>query len=153
MFIIEKKLRKFSAAHRLINGYKGKCRNLHGHNYKLAVALRNDKLDDHDLLIDFDVIKRLFDSYVQDSMDHAVLVSDADTELLKFVKKEQQRHYIIDGGRNTSVEVLAHVLYEKFQQLLDTEQLQQQVKLHYVKVFETDTAWATYSKDYQQKMD
>ena len=42
----------FSSAHHLLN-YKGKCENLHGHNWKVEVYARGENLDNSNILIDF----------------------------------------------------------------------------------------------------
>ena len=41
--------RNFSSAHQL-RGYKGKCENLHGHNYKIEIYARGRELDNIGLL-------------------------------------------------------------------------------------------------------
>jgi hypothetical protein len=43
--------RNFSSAHQL-RGYKGKCENLHGHNYKIEIYARGRELDNVGLLVD-----------------------------------------------------------------------------------------------------
>lgn len=151
MYIIEKQLKKFSAAHRLVNGYAGKCRNLHGHNYKIMVSLSCQQLNAHGLVIDFNIITDLFDSYVQQNIDHGVLVCDSDTELLQFVQSNNQQHYILDNGRNTSVEVMAEELYSQFTQIIaNNPDWPDAVQLHMVKIYETDTAWAAYGNNQTQ---
>ncbi len=47
----------FDAAHAL-RGYQGKCENLHGHRFEVAVRLRTEKLDDLGLAYDFVELKR-----------------------------------------------------------------------------------------------
>jgi len=51
----------FSAAHQL-RGYQGKCERLHGHNWRVRVAVRSGKLDDAGMVIDFhdldDIIRK-----------------------------------------------------------------------------------------------
>ncbi len=42
----------FAAAHNLRN-YKGKCENLHGHNYKVRVTLAGKELDSTGLALRF----------------------------------------------------------------------------------------------------
>ena len=42
----------FAAGHAL-RGYRGKCENPHGHNYKVQVTLMGEKLDNIGLLLDF----------------------------------------------------------------------------------------------------
>ena len=42
----------FAAGHAL-RGYKGKCENVHGHNYKVRVTVAGEKLNSIGLLMDF----------------------------------------------------------------------------------------------------
>ena len=42
----------FAAGHALRN-YKGKCENVHGHNFKVQVVIEGEKLDETGLLVDF----------------------------------------------------------------------------------------------------
>ena len=46
----------FSSAHAL-RGYHGKCENTHGHNYRVEIYVRGEKLNDIGLLIDFKDLK------------------------------------------------------------------------------------------------
>ena len=48
----------FAAGHALRN-YKGKCENVHGHNYKVRGDVRGENLDATGLLVDFVEVKRL----------------------------------------------------------------------------------------------
>ena len=48
----------FSSAHHLLN-YKGKCENMHGHNWKVEVTARGNSLDNSNILIDFKVLKKV----------------------------------------------------------------------------------------------
>ena len=61
----------FSAAHRL-REYQGNCENLHGHNWKLDVRLRSERLDSLGMVADFREIKRLVKGVV-DRLDHQYL--------------------------------------------------------------------------------
>jgi len=63
----------FSAGHAL-RGYKGKCENVHGHNYRVQITLEGPHLDNIGLLVDFtrvkqvmrDIIKRLDHQFIND---------------------------------------------------------------------------------------
>jgi len=44
-------IKTFSSAHAL-RGYKGKCENLHGHNWKVKIAVSGDKLGPAGMLLD-----------------------------------------------------------------------------------------------------
>lgn len=48
----------FSSAHQL-RGYKGKCENIHGHNWKVVLSIKGTKLNKIGLLIDFHELKRI----------------------------------------------------------------------------------------------
>jgi 6-pyruvoyltetrahydropterin/6-carboxytetrahydropterin synthase len=61
----------FSAAHRL-REYQGNCEKLHGHNWKLDVRLRSDRLDSLGMVMDFRELKRLLKDVV-DRLDHQYL--------------------------------------------------------------------------------
>src|SRR2546430_17271651 len=55
--------RNFSSAHQL-RGYKGKCENLHGHNYKIEIYARGNELNNIGLLVDFVELKDPADEVV-----------------------------------------------------------------------------------------
>ena len=61
----------FAAGHALRN-YKGKCENVHGHNFKVQVRIEGERLDDTGLLVDFidvkDVMRRVIER-----LDHQFL--------------------------------------------------------------------------------
>lgn len=61
----------FAAAHNL-RDYKGKCENLHGHNYKVRVTLTGTELDSTGLLYDFVNLKRAIQGVLR-SLDHIYL--------------------------------------------------------------------------------
>jgi len=61
----------FAAAHNL-RGYKGKCENLHGHNYKVRVTLAGPELDSVGLLYDFVHLKQVIQGVIR-SLDHKYL--------------------------------------------------------------------------------
>lgn len=62
---------RFAASHFLIK-YKGKCENLHGHNYKLIVTIEGP-IKDNDMVMDFKEIKKIVDEKVLESLDHTHL--------------------------------------------------------------------------------
>ena len=61
----------FDAAHSL-RGYKGKCESLHGHRFKVVVAVKGNKLDDIGLAYDFTLLKKHL-SEILDKYDHTNL--------------------------------------------------------------------------------
>lgn len=62
---------QFAAAHQLRN-YKGKCEDLHGHNYKVRVTLTGPEVDATGLLYDFVALKKTIQSVIC-GLDHKFL--------------------------------------------------------------------------------
>lgn len=58
----------FAAAHRLV-GYKGKCEELHGHNFAVEVFMSGESLGGDGMLVDFQTIKANLQK-VLDVLDH-----------------------------------------------------------------------------------
>jgi 6-pyruvoyltetrahydropterin/6-carboxytetrahydropterin synthase len=61
----------FSSAHNL-RQYRGKCEELHGHNWKVEVVVCSDKLDKAGMLMDFKYLKRQLNNILE-SLDHKYL--------------------------------------------------------------------------------
>jgi 6-pyruvoyltetrahydropterin/6-carboxytetrahydropterin synthase len=117
--------RNFSSAHQL-RGYKGKCENLHGHNYKIEIYARGRELDNIGLLVDFVELKDAADEVVQ-YLDHRNI-----NELPPF-----------DVELNPSAENLARYILERVSSRVGDER----VKIYKVRCFETPTSVATYQTD------
>ena len=58
----------FSAGHAL-RGYRGKCENVHGHNYRVRVTLEGPQLDPIGLLVDFTRLKQIIRG-IMGRLDH-----------------------------------------------------------------------------------
>ena len=113
---------KFASGHALRN-YKGKCENVHGHNYRVEVTLDGERLDDTGLLVDFVELKKVVHG-VLDRMDHQWLNEFPPFDVL-----------------NPSAENMARYIYDEVSLGLKTLS---GVRLGAVKLWETDTASATY---------
>ena len=59
---------QFSAAHNL-RGYRGRCEELHGHNWKVEVSVSGKKLGKTGMLMDFKKLKIRLNK-VLDKLDH-----------------------------------------------------------------------------------
>ena len=114
--------RGFASAHQL-RGYKGKCENLHGHNYKIEIYARGSELNNIGLLIDFGDLKKAADEFVK-YVDHRNL-----NELPPF-----------DEELNPSAENIARFVLEYVNSRLDDDR----VRVWKVRCYETDTSVATY---------
>ncbi|MDB5082543.1 MAG: queuosine biosynthesis protein QueD [Chloroflexi bacterium] len=116
----------FDAAH-LLRNYVGKCANLHGHTYKLEVAVAGEKVDEVGMLYDFFDLKKLMQGVV-DQLDH------------RFINEIPPYNEI-----NPTAENMAYQIYQTLRQQLAEQN--QNIKLKYVQIWETPTASATYSED------
>lgn len=115
--------RNFSSAHQL-RGYKGKCENLHGHNYKIEIYARGRELDNIGLLVDFGELKEAADEVVA-YLDHRNI-----NELPPF-----------DEVLNPSAENLARYILERVASRVGDDR----VRVYKVRCFETPTSVATYT--------
>ena len=68
---------EFEAAHRLPH-HPGKCRELHGHSYRLVVCVERPVDAQSGLAIDFGDLKRVVNESVVDRLDHRYLNDDID---------------------------------------------------------------------------
>jgi 6-pyruvoyltetrahydropterin/6-carboxytetrahydropterin synthase len=140
----------WAMAHRLTCGYKGKCRNLHGHTYKCAVELEARELNKFGMVVDFGWVKDVLKGWVDKHLDHAVLAADKDEEL-QFSLKELGSKMSVMPSRysNTTAEQMADMLFVTFRSLTEVDDLGAgRVRLVSVTVWETDTAKATRSIDH-----
>jgi 6-pyruvoyltetrahydropterin/6-carboxytetrahydropterin synthase len=117
--------RNFSSAHQL-RGYRGKCENLHGHNYRIEIYARGRELDRTGLLVDFVELKAAADEVVN-YLDHRNI-----NELPPF-----------DEELNPSAENLARYILERVASRVGDERVQ----VYKVRCFETPTSVATYQLD------
>ena len=142
MYKIRRQLRDFCAAHRLINGYQGKCQHLHGHNYAVSVTIGCPSLNEYGFVEDFSLVKALLDEWLQQHWDHVTLVLATDKPLLTFLQQEQMRYFVIDHAPNTTAEVLAKYLFDMFSGILSRHR--SDLRLLEVELSETPNSKAIY---------
>ena len=63
---------KFEAAH-CVDGHDGRCRNLHGHSYKVFVTASSKYLNEMEMVIDFKNLKNKCEELL-DTFDHAFII-------------------------------------------------------------------------------
>lgn len=146
MHQIKTQLQDFSAAHRLIKEYQGKCTNLHGHNYRVFLTFGASELDNNDFVTDFSEVKRVCNQWVKDHWDHAVIISSIDQPLLDFAIDNNQKHYVIPNGQNTTVEVLSHHLYRTINPMVieKIRTINPTIELQEVEIWETQSSCARF---------
>ena len=113
----------FASAHALRN-YKGRCENVHGHNWKVRVVIEGQQLDETGMLVDFLDVKSLMAGII-DRIDHQFL-----NEIPPF------------DVTNPSAENIAEYFYQKMNAGLTGTPVP--VRVREVKIWETDIQSATY---------
>lgn len=111
----------FSGAHRL-KGYRGKCENIHGHNWEIEVCVGADKLDRQGISVDFRLLKRKLRN-VLSALDHR------DLNKIAFFRKE-----------NPSAENIARYIYISLKKSVNSRD----IFLRRVNVWETRDSCAVY---------
>lgn len=113
----------FSSGHAL-RGYKGKCENPHGHNYRVAVTVEGPDLDAIGLLADFVHVKGALREIIR-AIDHQYL-----NDLEPFTTV------------NPSAENMAKYFYDEMVRRL--KELPPGARVKEITVWETDTSSARY---------
>lgn len=113
----------FSAGHAL-RGYKGKCENPHGHNYRVRLTVEGGQLDSVGLLYDFVHLKRILREVIG-GVDHKFLNDQAPFDAI-----------------NPSAENMAKFFYEETSKQMP--QTRGAPRITRITVWETDETSATY---------
>jgi len=111
----------FSAAHRL-REYQGDCERLHGHNYRVEVAVASQQLDSTGIVMDFRDLKQML-KRVLEGLDHQYL-----NDLEPFARV------------NPSAENIARHIFNALSQEITSP-----VILEEVTVWENDSCCVTFS--------
>ncbi|KKO54255.1 6-carboxytetrahydropterin synthase QueD [Paenibacillus sp. DMB20] len=121
----------FDAAHHL-HAYEGKCKNLHGHTYKVVFGI-SGKPDEVGITVDFGQIKEIWKSEIEPYLDHRYL-----NETLP--------------PMNTTAENMVVWLYEKMEQALAKGETfrEQETRTEFVRLFETPTSYAEVRREWME---
>ncbi|MGB5377508.1 6-pyruvoyl trahydropterin synthase family protein [Muriicola sp.] len=133
----------FETGHALF-GYDGKCKNVHGHSYKLAVTVIGTPVSEKNavklgMVIDFGDLKKIVKEEVVDVFDHAT-VFNKNTPHLELAKELEKRGHqvILADYQPTSENMVLH-----FADKIKTR-LPKNLQLHSLKLRETETAYAEW---------
>ncbi len=133
----------FETAHALY-GYDGKCRNLHGHSYKLSVTVIGSPITDTNhvklgMVIDFGDLKKIVKEDIEDVFDHAT-VFNKNTPHVELAKELEQRgHDIILVDYQPTTENMVVDFAQKIKARLPKD-----ITLYSLRLQETETSYAEW---------
>lgn len=116
---------EFEAGHRQL-GDTGKCKNFHGHNWKVEIEL-DGRIDTIGYIIDFKELKNLVDE-----MDHAMILNKNDP-FVQIFKNYDQKVYVMNDNpscENISLEIVDRII-NKFSHITYCK----------VRVYENEKSW------------
>ena len=133
----------FETGHALY-GYDGKCKNVHGHSYKLSVTVMGQPIKDtanvkFGMVIDFSDLKKIVKEEIVDVFDHAT-VFNQNTPHVELAKELKDRgHHVILVDYQPTSEMMVIDFAEKIK-----KRLPENINLHAIKLQETDTSFAEW---------
>ncbi|MDM1396657.1 6-pyruvoyl trahydropterin synthase family protein [Myroides odoratimimus] len=133
----------FETGHALY-GYDGKCRNVHGHSYKLAVTVIGTPIEDtsnvkYGMVIDFGDLKKIVKGDIVDVFDHAT-VFNKNTPHIELAKELEERghHVILVDYQPTSENMVID-----FAQKIKSK-LPKGIELYSLRLQETESSYAEW---------
>ncbi|MBQ9137509.1 MAG: 6-carboxytetrahydropterin synthase [Alistipes sp.] len=136
----------FESAHALW-GYDGKCREVHGHSYRLFVTIKGEPISDPadpklGMVMDFGELKAIVAREITDRLDHSfVMRRTAEAEALAASMQSQFTNVILVDYQPTCENMLLD-----FASRLQAA-LPERVKLHSLRLHETATSYAEWYAD------
>ncbi|MGO4890079.1 6-carboxytetrahydropterin synthase QueD [Anaerobacillus sp. MEB173] len=106
----------FDAAHHL-HCYDGKCKNLHGHTYKLVITI-SGYVNDIGISVDFGDVKRIYNEVVKAQLDHRYLnevlpnMNTTAENMIVWIWEELDKRLVEEGLKKLGHRIEELVLYE-----------------------------------------
>ncbi|MFN7420398.1 MAG: 6-pyruvoyl trahydropterin synthase family protein, partial [Flavobacterium sp.] len=133
----------FETGHALY-GYDGKCKNVHGHSYKLSVTVIGQPITDtsnvkYGMVIDFTDLKKIVKEEIVDVFDHAT-VFNKNTPHVELARELQQRgHHVILVDYQPTSENMVIDFATKI-----SNRLPANIQLFSLRLQETETSYAEW---------
>ena len=137
------KIFTFETAHVLYN-YDGKCKNMHGHSYKLFVTVKGTPINDinnvkNGMIVDFGDIKKIVKEEIVDVWDHAVLLNALTPHKELGEDLAKKGHKVIECNYQPTCENMLYEIAEKIKNKLPSH-----VQLAYLKLHETENSYGEW---------
>jgi 6-pyruvoyltetrahydropterin/6-carboxytetrahydropterin synthase len=138
----------FESAHALWN-YDGKCKNVHGHSYRLFVTVIGTPIADENnvklgMVLDFGDLKKIVNQNIIDRFDHALVLSNkAEIKNIREVNQMFDRFEVVNYQPTCENFIVdfANIIKDKFPA---------DVKLFSLRLYETPSSFAEWFADDQK---
>ena len=138
----------FESAHALWN-YDGKCKNVHGHSYRLFVTVIGTPIADENnvklgMVLDFGDLKKIVNQNIIDRFDHALVLSNkAEIKNIREVNQMFDRFEVVNYQPTCENFIVdfANIIKDKFPA---------NVKLFSLRLYETPSSFAEWFADDQK---
>jgi 6-pyruvoyltetrahydropterin/6-carboxytetrahydropterin synthase len=133
----------FETGHALY-GYDGKCRNVHGHSYKLSVTVTGKPISDntnvkYGMVIDFSDLKKIVKTEIVEVFDHATEFNKNTPHIELAKELERRGHNVLLVDYQPTSEMMVIDFAKKIKKLLPKT-----IQLHSLKLQETETSFAEW---------
>jgi 6-pyruvoyltetrahydropterin/6-carboxytetrahydropterin synthase len=125
----------FCYGHRLLD-YDGKCRYLHGHNGRAEITIDSRTLDARGMVVDFSDIKRVVSKWIDDTLDHRMILRRDDPAVEALAGLGEPMHLI---DVNPTAENIAKLIFDYA--------ASQGIPITECRLWETPRCYATYVGD------
>ena len=133
----------FETGHALY-GYDGKCKNVHGHSYKLSVTVSGQPITDNTnvkfgMVIDFSDLKKIVKEEIVDVFDHAT-VFNKNTPHVELAQELKTRgHHVILVDYQPTSEMMVIDFADKIK-----KRLPKNINLFSLRLQETESSFAEW---------
>lgn len=133
----------FETGHALY-GYDGKCKNVHGHSYKLSVTVIGVPISDRShvkfgMVIDFSDLKKIVKEEIVDHFDHATVFNQTTPHIELANELINRGHHVILVDYQPTSENMVIDFAQKIK-----DRLPKNIELHSLKLQETETSYAQW---------
>ena len=133
----------FETGHALY-GYDGKCKNVHGHSYKLSVTVIGTPISDKSnvkfgMVIDFSDLKKIVKEEIVDHFDHATVFNKNTPHIELAAELQSRGHHVILVDYQPTSENMVVDFSKKIQNRLPND-----IQLHSLRLQETESSFAEW---------
>ena len=124
---------RWEMGHRLPE-YFGKCKNIHGHSYKMIIEFEGE-LNESEMIIDFYDIDRIIKPLIG-KLDHAFMVNTKDKDVIDFLDKIKSKKLVVDF--NSTVENICNFILDEIKKF----ELPENISSVAIRIYETNEDYA-----------